>query len=208
MSTLVVIGAQWGDEGKGKVVHFLGKGADYIVRCQGGNNAGHTVILPDNSISVQHIVPSGILIHGKKCLITNGVVIDPDVLYHEVKLLEKSNIYVKGRLFISDSAHVILPYHRYLDELHERAKVRIGTTRRGIGPCYADKVNRLGIRVVDYITPGIFRERCEILSGGESGSPPHNHLLPSDLSLLVIPEKATKEEILALLAKKSDEPGV
>jgi len=158
MSTLVVIGTQWGDEGKGKVVHFLGKNADYIVRSQGGNNAGHTVILPDNRVSIQHIVPSGILLKNKKCLITNGVVIDPEVLFQEIGQLKKSGISVKGRLFISESAHIILPYHKYLDELHERARVRIGTTKRGIGPCYGDKVTRLGIRVIDYITPHIFYE--------------------------------------------------
>jgi adenylosuccinate synthase len=161
MAVIIVVGTQWGDEGKGKVVHFLGEYTDYIVRYQGGNNAGHTVILSDNKLFILHIVPSGILIPGKKCLITNGVVIDPEVLYEEVKLLESKGIKVKGRLFISESAHVILPYHRYLDKLHERAKVRIGTTQRGIGPCYGDKVNRLGIRMVDYIVPDVFSELLE-----------------------------------------------
>lgn len=156
MAAIIVLGTQWGDEGKGKVVHFLGNDTDYIVRYQGGNNAGHTVILSDNKMFILHIVPSGILIPGKKCLITNGVVIDPGVLYDEVKLLEKKGIKIQKRLFISESAHVILPYHKYLDKLHEQAKVRIGTTQRGIGPCYGDKVNRLGIRMIDYITPEIF----------------------------------------------------
>jgi adenylosuccinate synthase len=157
MSTLVVVGTQWGDEGKGKVVHYLSTQADYIVRYQGGNNAGHTIILEDKPF-VLHLIPSGILFPHKKCLITNGVVIDPIGLYEEAKLLASKKIKIKGRFFLSESAHIILPYHRYLDELRERGKVRIGTTKRGIGPAYADKVTRLGIRVVDYLEKDVFLE--------------------------------------------------
>src|SRR5437016_5538642 len=140
MSTLVVVGVQWGDEGKGKIVHLLGKKADTVVRYQGGNNAGHTVIF-DGKHFVLHLIPSGILEPGKKCLIGNGVVVDPEALEEEIKFLEKRKIRIKGRLFVSEAEHVILPYHRHLDCLHEdRAGVgKIGTTRRGIGPAYSDK---------------------------------------------------------------------
>ncbi len=160
MSTLVVIGTQWGDEGKGKVVHYLSQQADLIVRYQGGNNAGHTIIY-ENKPYVLHLIPSGVLFPKKVCLITNGVVIDPANLYQEAQLLKSKNLDVKGRLFISDRAHVILPYHKYLDELRERGKIRIGTTRRGIGPCYADKVTRLGIRVIDYVEEDVFMDLLE-----------------------------------------------
>src|SRR4051812_27862349 len=119
MSTLVVLGTQWGDEGKGKVVHYLASEADLIVRYQGGNNAGHTLILEDKPF-VLHLIPSGILFPDKLCLITNGVVIDPKCLAEEVKLLSKKKISIENRFFISESAHIILPYHRYLDELRER----------------------------------------------------------------------------------------
>jgi adenylosuccinate synthase len=157
MATLVVVGVQWGDEGKGKIVHLLGKRADLVVRYQGGNNAGHTVIF-DGKHFVLHLVPSGILEPGKKCLIGNGVVVDPEALEEEVRFLEKRKIRVRGRLFVSDAAHIILSYHRYLDCLHEdRAGVgKIGTTRRGIGPAYSDKVGRVGIRVADYLNPNVF----------------------------------------------------
>jgi len=157
MSTLVVVGTQWGDEGKGKVVHYLSQRADMIVRYQGGNNAGHTIIF-ENKPFVLHLIPSGILFPKKLCLITNGVVIDPKDLYKEAQLLRSKGLAVDGRLLISEAAHLILPYHRYLDELRERGKIRIGTTRRGIGPAYADKVTRLGIRVIDYLEKDVFME--------------------------------------------------
>ncbi|MCB4792343.1 MAG: adenylosuccinate synthase [Elusimicrobia bacterium] len=155
MSSLVVIGTQWGDEGKGKVVHYLSQKADYIVRYQGGNNAGHTIIF-ENKPFVLHLIPSGVLLPNKKCFIANGVVIDPQGLHTEAKLLDSKKVKIKGRLFISELAHVILPYHKYLDELREQGKIRIGTTKRGIGPAYADKVTRLGIRVVDYLEKEVF----------------------------------------------------
>ncbi len=157
MSTLVVVGVQWGDEGKGKIVHLLGKKADVVVRYQGGNNAGHTVIF-DGKHFVLHLIPSGILEPSKMCLIGNGVVVDPEALREEFHFLEKRKVRVRGRLFVSDAAHVILSYHRYLDCLHEdRAGVgKIGTTRRGIGPAYSDKVGRVGIRVADYVNPRVF----------------------------------------------------
>ncbi|MDI6640877.1 MAG: adenylosuccinate synthase [Elusimicrobiota bacterium] len=156
MSVIVVVGLQWGDEGKGKVIHFLGEYADYIVRYQGGPNAGHTIILEDGKPFVLHTIPSGIAIPNKTCVIANGVVIDPEILSEEIKLLKEKNISVKNRLFISEQAHLILPYHRYLDELRESSRIRIGTTKRGIGPAYADKVVRIGIRVCDFLDRKVF----------------------------------------------------
>lgn len=162
MSTLVVVGVQWGDEGKGKIVHLLGRQSDVVVRYQGGNNAGHTVIF-DGKHFVLHLIPSGILQPGKKCLIGNGVVVDPEALYEEIQFLEKRKIRVRGRLFIADAAHVILAYHRHLDCLREDSggQGKIGTTRRGIGPAYSDKVGRTGIRIADYLNPGVFRPLLE-----------------------------------------------
>ena len=171
MSTLIVVGAQWGDEGKGKIVHLLGKKADWIVRYQGGNNAGHTVVF-DGKQFVLHQIPSGILQPGKKCVIANGVVMDPWALREEVRFLESRKIRVKGRLFISAWAHLILPYHRHLDALRESGSDKIGTTKRGIGPAYSDKVGRSGIRLADYLEPETFKElvdqnlkaKCPLLS--------------------------------------------
>ncbi|MDR3256763.1 MAG: adenylosuccinate synthase [Endomicrobium sp.] len=160
MSTLVVLGTQWGDEGKGKVVHYLAKQADYIVRYQGGNNAGHTLIY-ENKPFVLHLIPSGILFPKKCCLIANGVVIDPKALKEEVFILNKKKIPIEGRFFISEQAHIILPYHKLIDEILEEGKVKIGTTKKGIGPTYADKVNRIGIRVVDYLEKDVFEDLLE-----------------------------------------------
>lgn len=161
MPTLVVVGAQWGDEGKGKIVHWLGRRADIVVRYQGGNNAGHTVVF-DGKQFILHLVPSGVLQPGKKCVIGNGVVVDPEALREEVGLLEKRNIRVKGRLFVSLAAQVILPFHRELDALREKnSEGAIGTTRRGIGPAYSDKFARSGIRIADYLEPPLFRELLE-----------------------------------------------
>ena len=160
MATLVIVGTQWGDEGKGKIVHLLSEKSNYIVRYQGGNNAGHTVIF-DNKRFVLHLIPSGILEPGKKCIIGNGVVVDPVELMKEIEFLEQKDIEVEGRFFISDAAHVILPYHRYIDawiEQKNSKKNKIGTTKKGIGPAYADKVDRVGIRIADYIDDEIFPE--------------------------------------------------
>ncbi|MDD2524247.1 MAG: adenylosuccinate synthetase, partial [Endomicrobiaceae bacterium] len=159
MSTLVVLGTQWGDEGKGKVVHYLATKSDYIVRYQGGNNAGHTLIY-ENKPFVLHLIPSGILFPKKICIITNGVVVDPKALKEEIELIKKKNIPIDGRFFVSELAHVILPYHKYIDGILEddNQKVKIGTTKRGIGPCYSDKVRRVGIRIVDYLDKEVFLE--------------------------------------------------
>jgi adenylosuccinate synthase len=160
MSSLVVVGAQWGDEGKGKIVHILSRKANLIVRYQGGNNAGHTVVFGGKSFAL-HLAPSGILYPGKKNLIGNGVVVNPAALYEEVGMLTRRGVKVKGRLFVSPAAHIILPYHVIIDTLREEGGRGIGTTKRGIGPCYEDKVARIGIRVCDYLEPKTFRELVE-----------------------------------------------
>ena len=163
MATLVVVGTQWGDEGKGKIVHLLSEQSNYIVRYQGGNNAGHTVIF-DNKKFVLHLVPSGILEPEKKAVIANGVVVDPASLIEEIEFLEQKDIKINGRFFVSDAAHVILPYHRYIDAWIEQQKSdenKIGTTKKGIGPAYADKVDRIGIRMADYIDDEVFDELLE-----------------------------------------------
>ena len=152
----VVVGAQWGDEGKGKVIDVLAEEADVIIRYQGGNNAGHTVI-NDHEEFIFHLVPSGLLHPGKIGLIGNGVVIDPNALLEEVDRLRGRGIAVERVLKISDQAHVIFPYHQQLDRLEEATRTgRIGTTGRGIGPCYVDKVARCGIRVADLMDEGVF----------------------------------------------------
>lgn len=150
MENIVILGAQWGDEGKGKVIDIFARKADYIVRYQGGNNAGHTVVIGEDEF-ILHLIPSGILHKKKICIIANGVVVDPKALLEEIEMLKARGISVKDRLFISEDAHVIFPYHRLLDELKEEKRKKIGTTKRGIGPCYADKVARSGIRMADLL---------------------------------------------------------
>lgn len=155
----ILIGAQWGDEGKGKIIDLLSRQSDYIVRYQGGANAGHTVKFGGKEY-ILHLIPSGILHRGKKCVIGNGVVIDPEALFNEIDKLKKSGIEVNGRLFISEQAHLIMPYHKLIDRLQEEGQNgKIGTTKRGIGPCYADKMARLGLRVSDLMDPELFRDR-------------------------------------------------
>ena len=163
MPNIVVIGAQWGDEGKGKVIDILAKKSDYIVRFQGGNNAGHTVVVKDKKF-ILHLIPSGVLHKGKVCIIGNGVVIDPKALLDEIDKLKKEGISVnKKNLIIDERAHVIFPYHKILDSLKEENKgtAKIGTTKRGIGPCYTDKAARCGIRICDLIEPAIFKAKLE-----------------------------------------------
>lgn len=159
----ILIGAQWGDEGKGKIIDVLAENSDIITRFQGGNNAGHTVRVNSRKF-VLHLIPSGILHPKKVCVIGNGAVIDPAALFEEIRMLEKNGISVKGRLFISNQAHLIFPYHRLIDRLKEEVGKRtskIGTTKKGIGPCYADKAARLGIRLADLADPAYFRERLQ-----------------------------------------------
>ena len=161
MPAIVLLGAQWGDEGKGKATDLLGGRVDYVVRYQGGNNAGHTVVIGDAKYAL-HLLPSGILSPGVVPVIGNGVVVDPQVLLDEMAGLEARGVDT-SRLLISASAHIITPYHVTLDKVGERflGKAKIGTTGRGIGPTYADKVGRLGIRVQDLFDPGILRQKVE-----------------------------------------------
>jgi len=159
MPVIAVIGAQWGDEGKGKIVDLLAEKVNVVVRFSGGNNAGHTVINPYGEFRL-HLIPSGIFYPDVACIIGNGVVIDPAVLFEEIEELKKSGVSVE-RLFVSDRANLIMPYHILLDGLEEESRggSAIGTTRRGIGPCYMDKAGRLGIRVGDLLDKEVFRER-------------------------------------------------
>ncbi|MFH1782144.1 MAG: adenylosuccinate synthase [Candidatus Omnitrophota bacterium] len=155
MSCTIVVGAQWGDEGKGKIIDILSKDADIIVRYQGGNNAGHTVVVGDKQV-ILHIIPSGILHEGKLCIIGNGVVFDPEAFLEEIKMLKEKGIEVKDNILISETAHVILPYHKTIDK---RRGARIGTTGRGIGPCYVDKMARCGIRMIDLVDKDLLKEK-------------------------------------------------
>jgi adenylosuccinate synthase len=163
MPAIVLLGAQWGDEGKGKVTDLLGGQVDYVVRYSGGNNAGHTVITPDGQKYALHLMPSGALSPNAVIVIGNGVVIDPKVLLAEIDGLAERGVDV-SRLRISGDAHLIMPHHRALDRVVERylGSARIGTTGRGIGPAYGDKVARMGIRVQDLLDPGILRKKLEL----------------------------------------------
>ncbi|MDI9554396.1 MAG: adenylosuccinate synthase [Pseudomonadota bacterium] len=161
MSSVIVVGTQWGDEGKGKVVDLYAEDADAIVRFQGGNNAGHTIVVRGKQ-TILHLIPSGILHDHKMCMLGNGMVIDPKVLIEEIRYLEKENAFPPNtKLILSDRAHLIMPYHRRVDAAREAAKGagKIGTTQRGIGPAYEDKVSRVGIRVCDLLDRDTFAEK-------------------------------------------------
>ena len=163
MSAFVVLGAQWGDEGKGKMTDYLAEEAEVIVRFQGGNNAGHTVEVGDKQYKL-HLIPSGILHDDKLNIIGNGVVVDPKALFTEIDYLEKEGVKVTpNKLIVSDRAHVIMPYHKILDNLKEKARGKndIGTTGKGIGPCYTDKFERCGIRICDLIDEEVFKEKLK-----------------------------------------------
>ncbi len=159
----VVLGTQWGDEGKGKIIDYLAKDCDIVARYQGGANAGHTVIVNDKKF-IFHLIPSGILYPGKICILGNGVVIDPGSLLSEIANLKKVGIKLNKRFFISGNAHLTLPYHKLLDRIEDkkRGKKKLGTTGRGIGTTYTDKYARLGIRLVDFLDEKIFREKLRI----------------------------------------------
>jgi adenylosuccinate synthase len=158
MSVAVLVGTQWGDEGKGKIVDILSEKYQIVVRYQGGANAGHTVNIGDKQY-ILHLIPSGILRENVICLIGNGVVIDPIALLDEIKFLELHGISVKDRLLISHNAHLIMPYHKLLDTIHESGDHKIGSTGRGIGPCYTDKYARKGIRIVDLLNKKVLEEK-------------------------------------------------
>ncbi len=160
MTNVVIVGAQWGDEGKGKIVDLLTQYADLVVRFQGGSNAGHTIVLKGEKF-VFHLVPSGILYKNKKCIIGSGVVLDPSVLIQEIDEIKRRGYFkTDSQLMISEEAHLILPYHRRIDAAREK-NFKIGTTGRGIGPAYEDKVARSGIRLVDLVDEKVFREKLE-----------------------------------------------
>jgi adenylosuccinate synthase len=158
MKVTVLVGSQWGDEGKGKIVDLLSAKYDIVTRYQGGANAGHTVVIADKQY-ILHLIPSGILRENVICVIGNGVVIDPTALLEEIALLERNNIKVDGRLFISQNAHLIMPYHKLLDSISESGDNKIGTTGRGIGPCYIDKYARKGIKIVDLLNKKSLEEK-------------------------------------------------
>jgi len=162
MANTILIGAQWGYEGKGKIIDVLTAEADIVVRSQGGNNAGHTVIHRGTKY-ILHLIPSGILRRGKRCVIGNGVVIDPVALVAEIEGLRKLGVHIGQNLLISDCAHLVLPYHRLIDEQRELRKghTKIGTTKRGIGPAYGDKAARTGLRMSDLMQPVLFSKKLQ-----------------------------------------------
>src|SRR6202795_2575433 len=162
MANTILIGMQWGDEGKGKIIDVLTARADIVVRSQGGNNAGHTVI-HRGAKYILHLIPSGILRRGKVCVIGNGVVIDPIALVAEIEELRKLQVAIGKNLLISDCAHLVLPYHRSLDEQRElrKGRAKIGTTKRGIGPAYGDKAARTGLRISDLMQPVLFSKKLQ-----------------------------------------------
>lgn len=163
MTTYAVLGLQFGDEGKGKIIDVIAEKSKYVVRFQGGNNAGHTLYV-NNKKFIMHLIPSGALHSNNNCVIGNGVVVDLNVLLKEVNTLKDNNIDISNRLFISDRAHLIMPYHITIDELQEEQlnSLQIGTTKRGIGPCYADKYNRIGIRAGDLLNDEVFRQKLKL----------------------------------------------
>ena len=163
MANTILVGAQWGDEGKGKIIDVLTEQADVVVRTQGGNNAGHTVHIKGQKY-ILHLVPSGILRKNKVCVIGNGVVVDPVGLVEEIEGLRKLGIRIKDNLFLSETAHLVFPYHREIDAQREtfKGKNKIGTTKRGIGPAYGDKAARTGLRVLDLINPERFKEQLAL----------------------------------------------
>src|SRR3989442_11059294 len=184
---VVVVGAQWGDEGKGKLVDVLAAQADVVVRYQGGANAGHTVVAGDSHFVLRQI-PSGILHKGVTCVLGNGVVLDPESLFGELDTLAERGIVIQGRLLVSDRAHLVLPYHKLLEVAEERTR-NIGTTRRGIGPAYEDKYGRRGIRV------GLLADLAESRRQVTEQVARANQLL----QLAGSAERASPEEHLALL---------
>ncbi|EGO65353.1 adenylosuccinate synthase [Acetonema longum] len=191
MPAVIVIGTQWGDEGKGKIVDYLAEKADVVARSQGGNNAGHTVVAGGQEFKLQ-LLPSGILYKGKTCVVGNGVVIDPEAILKEIKGMQAKGIDTSG-LKVSNRAHIIMPYHRLLDVVEEeyRGDHKIGTTKRGIGPCYMDKYSRSGIRMVDLLDEAEFSEKLE------RNLKAKNHLLKAVYGVDGFDYESVKKEYLA-----------
>src|ERR1041384_4498846 len=162
MANVIILGSQWGDEGKGKIVDLFSEQFDLVARYQGGHNAGHTVFIGDKKY-VLKLIPSGILRPGKQAVIGNGLVIDPAALLSEIDTLESAGVKVSGNLFISNRAHVLFPAHRMMEKMSEgrEGRISIGTTSRGIGPCYEDKIARRGIRIADLLDTAFFRAQYE-----------------------------------------------
>ena len=190
MSNTILVGAQWGDEGKGKIIDFLTQQADIVVRAQGGANAGHTVIVGTTQY-ILHLIPSGILRKRTTCVIGNGVVIDPIGLVEEIDGLKKSGIDPAGRLHVSDAAHMVFPYHKAIDAAREalKGKDRIGTTMRGIGPAYGDKVDRVGLRMGSILNVKRFAEQLQ-------QAIKNNNALLKSLGATPLPVKRTMENVL------------
>jgi adenylosuccinate synthase len=159
MPGLAIVGSQWGDEGKGKIIDYLAEKADMVVRGQGGNNAGHTVVIGDKKYAL-HLIPSGVLNKNAVNIVGNGVVVDPEGFFKEIEELNRDGVDT-SRVYVSDRAHIVFPYHRQLDMLYEaaRGKDDIGTTKKGIGPCYMDKIERSGIRICDMLDEKVFRTK-------------------------------------------------
>ncbi len=205
MKSIVVVGAQWGDEGKGKVVDYLAASFDYIARCAGGHNAGHTVIFNGSKFVLQ-LIPCGILRPGKHAVIGSGVVVDPAALVSELDTLAKSGIEISGRLHLSNRAHLIFPYHRQMEKAAEAARGagKIGTTSRGIGPTYEDKMARHGIRVGDLLDPARFREKLARVISEKNAVCQATYGVPLDTAGLAEQYLAYAERLRPLISDSSE----
>ncbi|MBW8058254.1 MAG: adenylosuccinate synthase [candidate division NC10 bacterium] len=204
MANVIVVGSQWGDEGKGKIVDTISESFDAVARYQGGNNAGHTVVVGNEKV-ILHLVPSGILRKGKTCILGNGVVVDLPGLTHELNQLGRLAVKAEGHLYVGKNAHLVLPYHKILDiEREQNTARRIGTTGRGIGPAYADKVARVGIRIGDLLHPGFFRERLRTnVIEKQAHAPKESALHTLDADAIFDEQMAHFREVQAFLVDAS-----
>lgn len=204
MANVIVVGSQWGDEGKGKIVDTISESFDAVARYQGGNNAGHTVVVGNEKV-ILHLVPSGILRKGKTCILGNGVVVDLPGLTHELNQLGRLAVKTEGHLYVGKNAHLVLPYHKILDiEREQNTARRIGTTGRGIGPAYADKVARVGIRIGDLLDPGFFRERLRTnVIEKQAHAPKESALHTLDADAIFDEQMAHFREVQAFLVDAS-----